>query len=238
MTILAVTSLYADGPMGKTSAQTIDEHARRERFVERAFGPAAGLPVSTGSVHGTNVVIVNVEHSGQIIPACDGLLTESPYLPLVVAHSDCVPVFLRSRNEKTVGMLHAGWRGVVAGIVPVALNKMISELRVSAADILVTFGPSLQSCHFEIQADVEAIFIERGFGDAIVRRDDKMFGDLSTILRRQCDESGISPENVTLDERCTYCSVDESGQPLFCSWRRDKLPEANMISGIMKNSRV
>lgn len=219
--------------MGKTSQQTPEQALRRQAFVRRACETVV-LPVTTGSVHGVNVVAVTADDEGRLIPECDGILTDAAGVPLVVAHSDCVPIFMWSHDERVVGLLHAGWRGVLAGILPAAIQKMGDVWGIAPEDLFLHFGPSLQSCHFEIQHDVEAMFAERGYGNAVVYREDKMFGDLFAVLRAQADDTGVLAASITADSRCTFCTLNGDGQPMFGSWRRDGVAERNMISVMMK----
>ena len=79
-----------------------------------------------GQVHAADVQLVDDSHRGRgslaadsVIPACDGLLTITPNLPLMCAVGDCAAILLFvSGDSPGLAVLHAGWRGLVAEIIP------------------------------------------------------------------------------------------------------------------------
>ena len=107
------------------SAATGDDPERvaeNQRRVLAAFGhpPVAGLR----QVHGTEVHPVE----GPGLWEGDGLLTRTPGLLLRVGVADCYPLLLY-HPKGAVGALHAGWRGVVGGILPKALERLEAVYR-------------------------------------------------------------------------------------------------------------
>ena len=105
---------------------TIDDGDGRSDLVSRtAISAALGISEDWATVHQThsNRVVLAVgagEHG-----AADGLVTTVPGLPLAVATADCVPVAIV--GDSVVAMVHAGWRGVAAGIVHAAVAAMGTE---------------------------------------------------------------------------------------------------------------
>ena len=84
-------------------------------------------------------------------------------------------------------------------------------------DIIFGLGPSIKACCFEVQEDVASLFRKR-FGESlIIKRDGKIFVDLSMACLMQLKKLGIPAENITLSKHCTYCNPE-----LFYSYRRDK----------------
>ena len=86
-----------------------------------------------------------------VIAETDGLLTREPGLPLFVSFADCVPVLLvAGRPARALALVHAGWRGMVAGIVAEAARALGAYGAARAAVI----GPSIGPCCFAVSPDV------------------------------------------------------------------------------------
>lgn len=131
-------------------------------------------------------------------PEADGQLTDVTKLPLLVLVADCLPVALL--GDRGLAMLHCGWRGLAAGIVEAAAERIGAR----AAAI----GPGIGPCCFEVGPEVERAFAHLGPGLARGRN-----LDLPEVARRQLAAIGIAePESAGI---CTYC--DER----FYSHRRD-----------------
>ena len=221
-----LTSTLADGPMGRTQTLTEEQRERRLMF-SRSQNNETSLPVMLTSAHGSEIAIVTTEDAGAIIEDIDGLMTGDARLPLVVTHQDCVPVFVTD-DHNVVAMLHAGWRGVVAGILPNAVVLAAEEFGVPANRLRVHLGPGIRPCHFAVGQDVA-----EQFSSLVVTEHDGVFTvDLHAALRLQAENAGIPSSAITVDERCTFCTQNEN-RHVFPSWRRDGAADANMISVAM-----
>lgn len=223
MTARFVTSTLADGPMGRTQLMTEEHCARRAAFLRNAFGvPSA--PVMLTSAHSNEIAVVTAADAGRTIENVDGLMTGDVGLPLVVTHQDCVPILLTD-DRNVVAALHAGWRGVMAGILPNAVALAASAFRVPASRLRVHLGPCIQPCHFFVDQDVADHFSSL----VMTQVGEKYAIDLHRALRSQAQNAGVSDTAITVDARCTFCLQNEDCH-LFPSWRRDKRADANMIS--------
>lgn len=142
----------------------------------------------------------------------DGLWTTSPGIPIGVRVADCVPVLLAGMagDRPWVAALHAGWRGVVAGI----LRKGVAAFREAGGhpdQLVFAFGPSIQLCHFEIGPEVlDAARQDSAWAESLARpgRGDRTFLDLHGLLRRQALELGLDPAREGSISRCTLCEQD------------------------------
>lgn len=130
-------------------AAAVTENRRR---LDEAFG---GPVVYMDQCHGARVVVV--EDVPDVAPSCDALVTTAPDLTLAVLVADCVPVLLAS-PEGVVGAVHAGRPGLVAGVVPAAVDVM-HGLGATRLDAVV--GPSVCGRCYEVPAgmreDVAAV---------------------------------------------------------------------------------
>lgn len=219
MTTHFFTSTFLDGPMGQTQSMTDEQRGNRTAYLRSMCGSAL-LPVMLTSAHGGDVALVTDADAGSVVPNVDGLLTDCARLPLVVTHQDCVPVFLTD-DRSVVGMLHAGWRGVVAGILPNAILLAAEAFGVPAASLRIHLGPAIRPCHFTVGADVLEQFPSAAQRGGAV--------DLHAALRMQAENLGVASAAITADERCTVCAENNSS-PVFASWRREKAAAKNMIS--------
>ncbi len=183
---------------------------------------AAGLDVRDlvvpGQVHETAIAEVGAAERGRghdgpagVIPATDGLLTREPGVPVMVSFADCVPVFLAAREaggSPAIALVHAGWRGMLAGIVrEAALRLRRNGATLSAAVI----GPSIGPCCFTVSADVREAFA-REFGAAVVG--DGVV-DLWSAAVAQLTAAGLAEHAIRAPRLCTSCDAR------FFSHRRD-----------------
>ncbi|CAG1772962.1 partial Polyphenol oxidase, partial [uncultured bacterium] len=117
----------------------------------RRFFAAAGVPpdrvVFQRQVHGATVR--HVQTPG-VVDATDGIYTATPGLYLCVTVADCVPVFLYDPEAGAVGVIHAGWRGTVAGSVAEGVAAMTRELGARPARMKAYIGPSAGVCCYVV----------------------------------------------------------------------------------------
>lgn len=147
----------------------------------------------------------------------DAIVTDDPDRVLCVRTADCTPILLASRDGRVVGAVHAGWRGVIAGVTVAAIEEMRS---LGASDIFAVIGPCISQSHFEVGPEVVRDFARVFGADAPCRVVDpadpqsKGFVDLQAALRLQL--GGIGIRAIETIELCTVARPD-----LFFSHRRD-----------------
>ncbi len=186
------------------------------------YGHTPNILVVTEAMRGRGV------YQNMSLPTCDGLAVMMPKLPIVTLHADCAAIFLYDPKTRAAAVCHAGWRGVVGGIVKNVLDVMVHEFSCDINEILAGVGPCIRSCCFEIQKDVERIF-KTEFGDYSVEyRNGKIFGDIEKGITSSFFKYGLPAENLTLAKECTYCN-DE----LYFSYRRQGRNGGAMASVVM-----
>lgn len=156
----------------------------------------------------------------------DALVTAHRGIWLAIRTADCVPVILADPVHRVVGIAHAGWRGAVAGVVERTVERMCVEFATSVSDLLVSFGPSIGPCCFEVGPEVA-----RQFRKWFPERDDlnsKTLLDLETALLRQLMALGADPDKAELSDACTQCGTGE-----FESFRRDGDKAGRMVSAVL-----
>lgn len=153
-------------------------------------------------VHGNNVVGVGKKDIGTTIPDCDAMISNDKSVTLGVRTADCLPISVRDKKGRGIGIIHAGWKGLLNGIINKTVSKMSEEFSIDPGDLLIVIGPHICVNHYEVKDDVSSKF--RNYTDAILQKDGKEFLDLAKIAELQLIKSGVLKENIEVDKRCTY----------------------------------
>lgn len=186
-------------------AAAVAENRRRLR--ETLDLPAE--PAWLEQVHGTAVAVLPRIDAG---PA-DAAVTFTPGHVCAVLVADCLPVFLASRAGDRVGVAHAGWRGLAAGVI----EATVAALDCEPGSLVAWLGPSIGPDAFEVGAEVREAFVDRDGGAAGAFRTGhtgRYLADLPALARRRLAALGI--RDVRGGGFCTH------GDPMrFYSYRRD-----------------
>jgi YfiH family protein len=207
----------SEGPFRSLNlgALTADDPANvaenRRRAVAAAGGDGAAATMAW-QVHGADVREVDgrpspgrfLEPGAEAFPKSDGLVTSLAERPLVLLTADCLPVAIAREDGRRLAVLHAGWRGLVAGIV----ERGVDAVRGRAA---AAIGPGAGPCCYEVGEDVAGILQER-FGDDLVRHGR---ADLWLAARRALEGAGVTAVEVAGE--CSICNGER-----FFSHRRDR----------------
>jgi YfiH family protein len=151
---------------------------------------------------------VHRAHAGRRGEPGDGLWTEEAGLPMLALAADCVTIAVARTDGARPGLavLHAGWRGLLEGVVEAALDVLGD--RTAAA-----VGPAIGPCCYEVGAEVAEPFAARFGADVVSGR--RL--DLWTSAERALRSAGCAAvERIDL---CTRCNPD-----LFFSERRTGKP--------------
>lgn len=125
--------------------------ANRLELVER-FG-LPGAPQWLRQVHGTAVARVDRVESEE--PVADAAVTRQAGVALAILTADCLPVVFASDDGQVVGAAHAGWRGLVGGV----LESTVSAMDVPTSSIIAWLGPAAGPASYEIGAEVYDAFV-------------------------------------------------------------------------------
>lgn len=182
-------------------------------------------------VHGTKVQVVSVPSplagEGAVeenyFPQTDGMLTDLPNIILVVYTADCVPIILKEEKRKVIGILHAGWRGIAAGILKEALSTLKKEWQIEPKQVNFFLGTHIRSCCYQVGKEVAEQFPK----ETLLQKDGKIYLDLEKVLRNQIQQLGGNLQCVSSEPCCTCCNQN------FFSYRRNKT-NARMLSFIAK----
>ncbi len=110
--------------------------------------------VLSAQVHGRDVAVVDAPaHPDDQLADADALVTGRRGHALAVLVADCVPVLLAARNGDAIGAVHAGRRGMAAGVVPAAI-EVLHELGAPAVDLLAYVGPAVCGSCYEVSTEM------------------------------------------------------------------------------------
>ncbi|HEX5717526.1 MAG TPA: polyphenol oxidase family protein, partial [Thermoanaerobaculia bacterium] len=165
-------------------------------------------------------------HSATVLPAhpghCgegDALFGDAPDLALSVVTADCVPVLLAGPNG--LAAVHAGWRGLVGGVIPATLERLGGAHAVHTAWI----GPTIGPCCYEVGEEVAGQFPD----EAVVPGPaDRPHLDLIAAARQQL--KGV--KKVRIVAVCTRCAADR-----LYSYRREGKGVGRNVAFIWRNRR-
>lgn len=121
------------------------------RLVAADFAPGATV-ADMRQVHGRTVDVVE-ERTDSGRPEADALVSTAPDTVLVVRVADCVPVLLADPGAGVIGAVHAGRPGLVAGVLPAAVERMRS---LGAGDVRAWLGPRVCGACYEVPAEMQA----------------------------------------------------------------------------------
>ena len=136
-----------------------DESVDRNWHIARESMPPGAVIARLNQVHGAAVRAIDGDFSGDRLEG-DGLATGAPGIVLTILTADCVPVLMVEPERRVAAAMHAGWRGVMAGIAEAGVRAMV-ELGARPQRILVALGPSIGPCCFEVDQELASRFTER-----------------------------------------------------------------------------
>ncbi len=167
--------------------------------------PTVATPVQYLRQHHTNKVIDC--RKAMRLPIGDAWVTRTAQLPCAVRTADCLPILLHSASGCTIGVIHAGWRGLARGIIGQTLRAM-GENKISA-----WIGAAISSTHYVVGEEVRAFFADKQYNKAFISASaHHYFADLMHIARIQLCAYGVHAQG---GELCTY------SDRRFFSYRRN-----------------
>jgi purine-nucleoside/S-methyl-5'-thioadenosine phosphorylase / adenosine deaminase len=211
---------------------------------------ALGLPlVATMPVHGGEASVVERQRGddgdgwhdrlqGRLRTIhADAMISDDAGFALCWAYGDCAPILLYDPIHAAFALVHAGWRGTAAGVVPHAIIAMSERYGTRPSDLLAGVGPAIGSCCYEVDEQVReafardplvresAIFEERP-GERGVKHSG-LYLDVAASNVLQLLASGVTEEHIETSGFCTGCRTD-----LFYSHRREPYPSGRFAVGI------
>jgi YfiH family protein len=187
----------------------------RNRSILGAYLPSA--PRWLALEHGARVV--DAETVGAETATADASIASAEGVVCCVTVADCLPVFLADQDGRMVGVAHAGWRGLAAGVLQAAVQAMRKRMGRRGAPIVAFLGPCIGPTAFEVGADVlDAMRVTLPQAEHAFRplSGSKYLADLPALARQALAQ--VDVEDVHGGLWCTH-----SDPARFYSFRRDKV---------------
>jgi YfiH family protein len=204
---------YASLNLGRLTGDLVERVDENRRRLCAEIGSDVERLALNRQVHSVDVHRADPARRGR--PG-DGLWTDEPGLPLLAFAADCLPIALvrdPAASAPAVAVVHAGWRGLLAGVV----DAGIRALGGAAAGCV---GPAIGPCCYEVGPEVAEQFAAT-FGDGVV---DGCTLDLAAAAEQALRRAGVG--SVDRIDLCTSCNEE-----LFFSHRRTGLPRG--VQGVV-----
>lgn len=182
-------------------------------LLARAAGVSPERLVTARQVHGVNVVRAEPGSPAE----ADALWTSEPGVAVGVRTADCLPVLFEDADRGLVAAAHAGWRGLLGGV----LTGTVLALEAAGArraQLAAAVGPCIRACCFEVDGDLPQRFAQ-AFGPEVVvagARPGRVHLDLQAAARLELERAGVPARAIEVLAACTCC------EPRFFSHRRDR----------------
>lgn len=223
--VVAFSTTRVDGASSAPYASfNMGQHVGDDKthVAENRASLAATLPEDLrwqwlNQVHGSEVVRVDAAGSPR---TADAMLTTRSRVICCVQTADCLPLLVAAIDGSEVAAIHAGWKGLAAGVI----ENTIVAMHTPVDRLAVWLGPAIGPCHFEVGAEVRECFLAaassphaaeslaRCFAPSV--GEGKYMADLYQIARSKLAALGV--QRVDGGGLCTYCDAES-----FFSYRRD-----------------
>ena len=203
---------YESLNLGRLTGDEVERVDENRRLLCAEIGGDPARLALNRQIHSTKVHAAEAGKHGR--PG-DGLWTEEPNLPVMAMTADCLPIALaRVKGDKpAVAVVHAGWRGLLAGIVAESVQTI-------GGRIVAAVGPAIGPCCYEVGTEVSERFAAVYGADVVRGR------KLDLWSAAECALRGAGVEEIERVDLCTFCNPD-----LFFSHRRTGKPRG--VQGVI-----
>ena len=149
----------------------------------------------------------------------DAIVTSDKNTVCAILTADCLPIFASNKSGTQVGVAHAGWKGMVGGVIESFIQNFDEN------DLLAHFGPAISQANFEVGAEVfeQFVNINPSLGQAFIVKADKYQLDLYQAARIILNSLGV--DQISGGDECTFMQKDK-----YFSYRRDGAQSGRMAN--------
>lgn len=194
--------------------------ANRRKFFDK-IGITERQVVNLHLAHSNKVADVFSEDGGKLFERTDGLITNSRNIYLALLVGDCLPVAIADPVNNSIGLIHAGWRGLENGVIKNAVKLLEKKLKAKSKNLIVYIGSHICQKHYEVKNDLVKKF--KDYPESVRKIGNKYYLDLGKIAKKQLIDLGVGGKNIRIEETCTF-----ENRNLF-SYRRDKTKDRNLF---------
>ena len=178
-----------------------------------------GLPSDPVWINQTHSPICVDASSTKRIVEADASFTINPGVVCAILTADCLPVFVSKKDGSMVGIAHAGWKGLISGVI----ENLIESFHCNGGDLVVHLGPAISKNYFEVGVEIKDLYLSKNsnFARSFSFYRDKYYLDLYDAAKVILESYKI--KLISGGDRCTFKESDE-----FFSYRRDGVNSGRM----------
>jgi len=219
------TMRYLDKPVENFSAENgyadfnlamhVDDNSQTVARNRQQLIHAYSLPSEPKWLEQTHSNICLEASSAECIG--DAVITKEKGVVCAVLTADCLPIFISNQYGTQVGVVHAGWKGVLNGVIESTIAKF------SDTNLLAHFGPAISQAAFTVGDEIYQQFAGKDaqLKDAFIKKSDKHQLDIYQAARIILKDLGV--ESITGGDECTFAQKSE-----YFSYRRDGFKSGRM----------
>lgn len=202
-------------PLESTNQETLEQALRKVTSQNRQL-------INLSQIHGDRCISVAKGERLKRVYQGDAVLTNREDVFICVQVADCLPIFLVNETSRVIGMIHAGWRSSILGIVKRTLIKAQADFGCKPGDFTALLGPCIQACCYEVSGDVAILFDPKCIKPA---GNNNPALDLICANVKQLADCGVKQSRIFDVGECTCCNAD-----LFFSYRREGKRAGRMVA--------
>jgi len=178
-----------------------------------------GLPSDPVWINQTHSSICVDASSIESIVEADASYTSKLKVVCGIMTADCLPVFVSKKDGSMIGIAHAGWRGLISGVI----ENLIRSFNSDGDNLVVHLGPAISKDFFEVGDEVLRLYLSKNnnFERSFKFKSDKNYLDLYDAAKVILE--GFQIKSISGGERCTFQESND-----FFSYRRDGINSGRM----------
>jgi polyphenol oxidase len=198
------------------------EAVLENRSILKGYYGLPSDPVWINQTHST--ICIDASSTKRIVEA-DASFTNNSGVVCAILTADCLPVFVSKKDGSMVGIAHAGWKGLISGVI----ENLIESFHCNGCDLVVHLGPAISKNCFEVGVEIKDLYLSKNvnFARSFSFYRDKHYLDLYDAAKVILESFNV--KFISGGDRCTF---EES--ELFFSYRRDGIKSGRMAHLIWK----
>jgi len=200
--------------LSQDNGDRMDHVSQNKSLIAEAFGLEPNRLILLNQIHQDKILVIKDPlNSLPSLLEYDALITNAPNLFPGILTADCLPIFVVDRKKKVIAAIHTGRQGTALHITTKVLKKMKEEFGCSSEDFLITLGPSIGPCCYEVD---ERVFQKEWEPFSKPKKGGRWLLDLPKINIYHMKGEGIGEGQISWIDLCTHCHND-----LFFSYRKE-----------------
>lgn len=211
-----------------THVNDLNEHALQNRKIIHDMLSLPAEPIWLDQIHSNHIIKAEITDTPQ---QADASYSSESGVVCAVMTADCLPLLICSKDGKKIAAIHAGWRGLLTGVITNSISEIASKTPITkCTELLIWLGPAIGAKCFEVGTEVFDAFMNKSnlYEKAFKKQhNSKYLADIYQLARIELNTLGIS--NIYGG---TYCTMTDNER--FFSYRRDN-QTGRMATLIWKN---